>query len=493
MGMGMRLTTSCEAPSIEAARRLLAEGDADERWEATALLRDAAEREVVALQVLDPLAEEARTAALVEACRLFLEARDPLRALEPWALLPRAAFEARGDRPAPVAAIAPLFGEVVSGFSRALRQVFGAGFSESTLHADQLRVVVESYPGVPELWWALSRRSESPGEREMALARATRLSAALADDGIALAAFQSIEPRMRPRLRARLSPERRGARLTLAVAGRVVTALSDLFAAFTEGAEGGPVELIPAGEGFSVGARGALVLEASAEGLHPFALEQLDSELASPMARASAHPELTLLSLLRESHVELSISTAGCPGQPGVAIDSARSRSLASAAEEAARATLGSLAIPQADDLERVLRALEHVVAGAGGPADITSRQASYYRRAAKLLGLLTEADEPTPAGRLIARLPAEHRLRAAAVLFEASACGDAWIRWSGGRTLLDVSPATAADFIRASVPGLSKDTADRRAQTLASWHRALAGQHYARARSGPDGAPGMR
>jgi hypothetical protein len=255
----------------------------------------------------------------------------------------------------------------------------------------------------------------------------------------------------------------------------------------------GPVELIPAGEGFSVGARGALVLEATAEGLHPFALEQLDRELASPMPRASAHPQLTLLSLLRESHVELSISIAGCPGQPGAAIDSARSRSLAAAAEESARATLGSLAIPQADDIERVLRAVEHLVAGTDSPADITSRQASYYRRAAKLLGLLTEADEPTPAGRLIARLPAEHRLRAASVLFEASVCGDAWIRWSGGRTLLDVSPARAADFLRASVPGLSKDTADRRAQTLASWHRALAGPHYARTRSGPDGAPGMQ
>ena len=136
------------------------------------------------------------------------------------------------------------------------------------------------------------------------------------------------------------------------------------------------------------------------------------------------------------------------------------------------------------------MRAVEHVVAGRGCPVDITSRQASYYRRAAKLLGLLTEAGEPTPAGRLIARPPPGNPWRGDSVLISASVLGDAWIRWSGGRTLLDVSPATAADFLRASVPGLSKDTADRRGQTLASWHRALARHHYAR--SAPDGAPGM-
>ena len=478
MGMGQP-ATSCAAASKEAARRLLTCGGADERWEAIALLRDAAERELVTLETLNAASDEARTAALVEACRLFLEARDPLRALEPWALLPRAAFEPRGDRPPQVASIAPLFGDAVSDFGRALRQVLGPGFTEASLHADQLRAVAESYPGVPELWWALSRRSGSPGERELSRSRAVRLSPALADDRIALTAFQTMETRLHPRLRIRMSPERRGARLTLSVAGRVVTAFADLVAVFTEGEESGPVELVPGGEGFTVGARGALVLEATADGLHPFALERLDRELGSPMPRPSAHPERTLLSLLREHHLEASVSIAACPGQPGVVLDPARCRSLSIAAEEAARASISSLAVPQADDIERVLRAVEHVVAGTGGPPDITSRQASYYRRAAKLLGLLTEDEEPTPAGRLIARLPVEQRLVVACVLFEASACGDAWIRWSGGRTLLDVSPAAAADFLRASVPGLSKDTADRRAQTLASWHRALAGHHY--------------
>ena len=74
-----------------------------------------------------------------------------------------------------------------------------------------------------------------------------------------------------------------------------------------------------------------------------------------------------------------------------------------------------------------------------------------------------------------------EERLRAASLWFESSTCGDAWIRWSGGATLLDVAPHTAADFLRASAPGLSRDTADRRAQTLASWHRALSPHHYRR------------
>lgn len=492
MGMGQQATSHAPA-SNEPARRLLISGGADERWEAIVLLRDAAEHELTAAGALDGASDETRTAVLVEACRLFLEARDPLRALEPWALLPRAAFEPRGDRKAPVASVAPLFGEAVSAFARDVRRVLGPGFGSAGLHADQLRVIAESYPGVPELWWALSARSPSPGERDLARSRAVRLSPALADDRIAQTAFETMEARLRPRLRIRISPERRGARLTLGVAGRVVTAMADLFAAFTEAEESGPVELVPGGEGFTVGARGALVLEAIAEGLHPFALERIDRDLGSAVPRSSAHPERTLLSLLREHHLELSVSIAGCPGQPGVVLGEARCRALAGPVEDAARAAISSLAVPQADDIERVLRAVEHLVAGAGAPPDITPRQASYYRRAAKLLGLLTEAEEPTPAGRLIARLPVEQRLRVACVLFESSECGDAWIRWSGGCTLLDVSPSTAADFLRASVPGLSKDTADRRGQTLASWYRALVPHHYVPLpETSPDVASGM-
>jgi hypothetical protein len=103
-----------------------------------------------------------------------------------------------------------------------------------------------------------------------------------------------------------------------------------------------------------------------------------------------------------------------------------------------------------------------------------------YYRRAAKILGLIDEDSDVTPAGRLIARLSPDDRLRTTVVHFESSLCGDAWIRWSQGNTLKDVDPETAFEFLRARVPSLSEDTAKRRAQTLSAWHHDLIEHHYA-------------
>jgi hypothetical protein len=103
----------------------------------------------------------------------------------------------------------------------------------------------------------------------------------------------------------------------------------------------------------------------------------------------------------------------------------------------------------------------------------------NYYRRALKILGMISRTDELTGAGRLIGRLKGEDRLRATVLQFESSVCGEAWIRWSQGQSLRDVKPNSAYDFIVAMVPGLSEETACRRAQTLNGWYKALIGHHY--------------
>lgn len=145
-------------------------------------------------------------------------------------------------------------------------------------------------------------------------------------------------------------------------------------------------------------------------------------------------------------------------------------------------ATIDPSAIPQANDLSRVFRVVEQLSEHKDPQAldlGLTPRQLAYYLDAARILGLLTESGEVTSAGRSIARMGPEERLRATVVQFESSVCGKAWIDWSKGRTLLDVSPDTASEFLEANVLDLSKATASRRAHTLQAWYKSLIPYHY--------------
>lgn len=149
---------------------------------------------------------------------------------------------------------------------------------------------------------------------------------------------------------------------------------------------------------------------------------------------------------------------------------------------KSADATIDPSDIPQADDLSRVF----HIVAQIAEhkelrPPDleITPRELAYYVSAARILGLLTESREVTSAGRSIAKMVPEERLRATVVQFESSVCGKAWIAWSKGRTLLDISPDTAVDFIKANVLEMEGSTVLRRANTLNTWYKTLIPYHY--------------
>lgn len=466
------------------ALRLRALGDADDRWEATALFREAAKHEIAALETLNHPPPDEVTGARVEACGLFLEARDPLRAAEQWSLLPPAAF-LEGATAALPAAVKAHYNAGLTGFAAAWCSLLGPlrTCPVATLRADQLRALAEAYPGAPELWWALSRRVTSAGEAELARARALQLAPELARDDVAEAAWAQIEHTLAARLRIDLHAERRGVRLGLDVVSRIAAGFTDLFCDFVEKTAATAVELIP-GHATATDGAASFHIDVSAHGSPPFALEDLDAELRGDLGRVAARGLVHLIALLQQHRVKLAVSITLPAQPPALVIDADRRKTLAPAAEAAALRTLDSKDIPQADDIERVFQlvALAAEKSGVtGDPPAITQRQTSYYRRAAKSLGLLSESDELTAAGRLIARLAPADRFRAAVVQFESSICGDAWIRWSKGTTLRDVAPDSAVDFLRASVPGLSKETAERRAQTLTAWYRALIDCHYSR------------
>jgi hypothetical protein len=146
-------------------------------------------------------------------------------------------------------------------------------------------------------------------------------------------------------------------------------------------------------------------------------------------------------------------------------------------------ATLLSSDVPQADELQRVFSLVE-ILAKTGSVTPealgVTQRQVSYYKHAAKVLGLLAEFDRLTPSGELLPKLSGEQRLAVTCVKFESSRCGAEWIRWAGKATLLEVPPESAESFLAEAVVDLSEATVKRRAATLMRWHGDMVPHHYA-------------
>jgi hypothetical protein len=468
------------------AMRLRALGDDQDQWEAILHLHEAARKELAAVAEVARPSEHEQTGAQVEACGLFLEARDPVRAAVEWARLPRWAFTSENGS-AMLARLMPLYTAEFSTFSEAWRKIQqkpGIAPKIQSIHVSQLRSMVTKYPGVAELWWALSKRESTEEKVQLALGRMRQLDSTLASLAVAEAAWARIEQVLASQLKLELHTERSGNILTLDLVGRIQSAFGDVLDAFAERVFGDSVQLIP-----RAATPGSFILDISAQGLHPYALEELDRELTSAPERVARRKLVELAELLSQNGIKIAASVINSSSgaetsAPALVIDAQRGKMLLKAAECAALRAIDSADIPQADDIKRVfliVTMIAHHEEVNSEALEITHRQVAYYRRAGKILGLIAESDELTSAGRLIARLGADDRLRATVVYFESSTCGDAWIRWSSGKNLLGVKPETAADFLVASVPGLSKDTAHRRAKTLIAWHRDLVAYHYAR------------
>ncbi|MFN6155128.1 hypothetical protein [Anabaena sp. AL09] len=136
--------------------------------------------------------------------------------------------------------------------------------------------------------------------------------------------------------------------------------------------------------------------------------------------------------------------------------------------------------IPQADNLERVLDFAYLLIQYPSSPSTLRQkfleidalheRQYWYYRRAAEILGLANERQEPTASCYILHRLQNEAKKRFLAYQFISSNVGSAWFNWQNANDLSDIKPESAADFLIEVCPSVAESTAKRRIQTLQSW-----------------------
>lgn len=134
---------------------------------------------------------------------------------------------------------------------------------------------------------------------------------------------------------------------------------------------------------------------------------------------------------------------------------------------------LTSYQVPQANDIEKLLLLVRLSWEGKEiTPLSIKTaqRHVAYYKHATRLLGLFETNGTMTALGQQVAEASEERKLSILAKCFEASYCGWAWILWSGAENLKGINPETANDFLKASCPSLSPNTALRRASTLRKW-----------------------
>lgn len=463
------------------AMRLRAVGDTSDHWESVRLFHRAARKELEALAALSSPSTQEQEGACIEACGLFLQAMDPVRAAEQWGKLPLSAFTSASSA-AGLAELSPYYERQITEFSHAWRALSGGvpGAPDlSSLREDQLSSLVGKYPGVAELWWALSQRAGDGRSAQDAQAKMLELDSGLEQEQVARQAWERIERLLVSNFSVTLKTEKPGGILPLDLVNRIAAAFGEILSSFAEGVFGTQVDLLPAGARV-----GSYIVDIAAQGLPPHALEALARGLEQGDERIDARRLGELLALLQQNEVRLTVRAAirDESTRPVITIDRGLRKRLLKATDAASLRTVESRDVPQADSLDRVFLMVERAsrhLPFTSEEFEITPRQVNYYRRAAQILGFLTESGEVTAAGRLIARLGGEERLRATVVHFESSRCGDAWIQWSRGKTLLDVRPESAHDFLAECVPGLSQVTVGRRVKTLVAWYRALRDHHY--------------
>lgn len=129
--------------------------------------------------------------------------------------------------------------------------------------------------------------------------------------------------------------------------------------------------------------------------------------------------------------------------------------------------------VPQANDITKIFELVTMMWKG----KDVNSvslkvepRHVAYYKHAAKLLGFINSNGALTAIGQKMAESEVDKKIRISSYEFEKSFCGWAWISWSGVESLAAIDPQTSYAFLREVCPGLSVQTAKRRASTLSTW-----------------------
>jgi hypothetical protein len=129
--------------------------------------------------------------------------------------------------------------------------------------------------------------------------------------------------------------------------------------------------------------------------------------------------------------------------------------------------------IPQANEIDRIITYVKNKSKGqpfTSETENITTRQIDYYKSASDMLGL-SNRGTLTPIGWRLSEL--ENEIEIYKILldrFETSECGWAWLKYAGVRSVLELDPYSAEDFLRRYSTGLSESTIVRRASTLRKW-----------------------
>jgi hypothetical protein len=144
---------------------------------------------------------------------------------------------------------------------------------------------------------------------------------------------------------------------------------------------------------------------------------------------------------------------------------------------------LGTDKIPQADEISKIIDIVNFKKDGIEITPEllgVTERQVRYYEDAAISLGVLDKNRDLSSIGYFIGSQNSDdEKYSALAIRFESSDCGWSWIKWSGVNSLVDLVEDTAESFLIDVAPGLSENTAKRRASTLRLWLRKLKPHHY--------------
>lgn len=166
------------------AKALLAAGSADERFEASVLLHEAARTERRAVEALTSSSPATRLAALVEECGCLLDGYDPVGAARAWAQI----VSERKQVDAPTAAallsrLEPRFAKTHDAYAKAIAPLMGFITStkivpetkrDQVAAGEALARATERFPGVTGLWWATYRMAEARRDPKTAWEAITR-------------------------------------------------------------------------------------------------------------------------------------------------------------------------------------------------------------------------------------------------------------------------------------------------------------------------------
>ncbi len=167
-----------------------------------------------------------------------------------------------------------------------------------------------------------------------------------------------------------------------------------------------------------------------------------------------------------------------------IKVQKSQAKSKLSKLEKTTFNIIESIKVPQANDIDKVIKVVELKKRGKKITYDLidglnSNRQVKYYTDAAFSLGLLTRDGYLTSAGRfLISKKSIKSRYQVLADRFETSDFGWAWMNWSNVTSINELDPDTASEFIKTSVPDLGSNTANRRSTTLIKWLKVLAPYH---------------